>query len=653
MNVSPRRAETVSLWAFIIQGIFFFLILLVSSQGFSNSLAVRVEAWHFLGGSIIWLILLLQFRQRRLAQEEQLDAEQYQRLRSEGKDTSVFESSMIEGTLHLAQRRLLWLEKYLIGIFSFLSAGYLIGVGLWQFLVLKSASEPELADHETLLGAAAGLACIALVSFLFSRYAVGMSRQPQWRPLRAGGSYLLGNALACFVLAIVLLVSDAGYLMAERATAFVLVVLLLAIGAETIGNLILDAYRPRIKDRYHRTAYESRLLGLFSEPGGLLHTAAHAIDYQFGFKVSETWFYKLLERAILPLIVTQVIILYLVSCIAIVEPGDQAVVERWGKPLNINQPWESGVHLKLPWPIDLVRSFPASRLQTLDVGFIREEIEEGEGLAPVLWTQAHQEEEFPLLVAAASIETGLANLAEASDSESVRNDCDLLNVGLTIHYRISDLAQYGYGPDRCYKDPQVFLEAICYRAALHYAARSDVASLLGPGRHKTTQTLHQSIQQKVNEEQMGIEIVFVGLIGVHPPIEVAGEYEKVVAAVQQKQARVLNAIGEEYEILASAQSESEVMLVKARAEAASRSWLAQSQADRFAHQVVAYEKGGPVYFWREYLSVLDEFLPKMRKYFFASSNVDRLVYELDLREQLKPDLFEGLDLPETAQEGAN
>ena len=295
MNLSPRRAEIVSLWAFIIQGLFFFLILLVSSQGFSNSRAVEVEAWHFLGGSIIWLILLLQFRQRRLAQEEKLDADQYQRLRSEGKDTSVFESSMIEGTLQLAQRRLLWLEKYLIAIFSFLSAGYLLGVGIWQMLVLRSVAEPELAGHDSLLGAAAVLASIALVSFLFSRYAVGLSRQPQWRPLRAGGSYLLGNALACFVLAIVLLVADAGYLMAERATGFVLVVLLLAIGAESILNLILDYYRPRLKDRYHRTAYESRLLGLFSEPGGLLDTAAHAIDYQFGFKVSETWFYILLD----------------------------------------------------------------------------------------------------------------------------------------------------------------------------------------------------------------------------------------------------------------------------------------------------------------------------------------------------------------------
>ena len=161
------------------------------------------------------------------------------------------------------------------------------------------------------------------------------------------------------------------------------------------------------------------------------------------------------------------------------------------------------------------------------------------------------------------------------------------------------------------------------------------------------------IQRKVDDEKMGIEIVFVGLVGVHPLIDVAEEYEKVVAAVQVKQTRILNAIGTEYEILESARGESEVMRIEAEAKAKSRSRLAKSQAKQFANQMVAYEKGGQVYLWREYLSVLDEFLPQMRIYFLASSNVTRVIYDVNLEEHLKPDLFEGLDLPETEQEGVN
>jgi len=104
MKLSPKRAELLSLIAFVLQILFSLLVLLVSAQVYSP--ALRIEAWHFLGGTGIWLILLLQFRQMRLAQEERLDAEQYQRLRREGKDTSVFESTAVADSFQVSQRHL-------------------------------------------------------------------------------------------------------------------------------------------------------------------------------------------------------------------------------------------------------------------------------------------------------------------------------------------------------------------------------------------------------------------------------------------------------------------------------------------------------------------------------------------------------------------
>ena len=114
MKLSPRRAELLSLVALVLQVLFFLLTLLVAK--WVNSMAVRIEAWHFLGGAGIWLTLLLQFRQRRLAEEERFDAEQYQRMRQEGKDTSVFEGVMVEDQLQIAGRRLAWMEKYLLAV---------------------------------------------------------------------------------------------------------------------------------------------------------------------------------------------------------------------------------------------------------------------------------------------------------------------------------------------------------------------------------------------------------------------------------------------------------------------------------------------------------------------------------------------------------
>lgn len=650
MKLSPRRAENLALIAFVLHIFFFLATFIVAIK--SGSLAVRIEAWHFLGGTLIWFILLLQFRQRRLAQEEKTDTEEILRLRQEGKDTSMFESAAADSTLRLAQRRLDWLEKYLVPVFAVLSSIYLIGVGLWCYFALRVTPENPLAEREFILGVSAYLVGFALISFLFSRYAVGMSHQSEWRPLRAGGSYLLGNALVCLILAGILVLAKSGYMMAESISSYVLVIAMVAIGIEILLNLILDIYRPRIKGQYHRAAYESRLLGLFSEPGGIFSTAAHALDYQFGFKVSETWFFRLLQRTIVLLIVVQVLVLWLMSSIAIVDPGHVGVVERWGRPLNFKNPLESGIHWKLPWPIDNMRHFPTGMIQTLEIGFKSHDEDKGQpNLKPILWTEKHYEEEYPFMVAVtASEDTIVTSGADSMVAGDLRNDFDLLVVGLHVHYRIGDVAQYGYGRDRCYHDPDVLLEAICYHEMLQFAAHADTDTLLGPGRYQTTELLHQAIQKSVDDYQMGIDVVFVGLGSVHPPVDIAQSFEKVVAALQDRQAKVLNARGREKAILADARGQAVVLEAEAQAAAYEREVLTRADAFRFAQQCQAYEKGQNIYLWREYLSVLEEFLPAMRKYVFASDNVKSWVYQLDLTESLKSDLFEGLGLPETDQE---
>ena len=648
MNLSQKRAETLALLALIMHLLFFLFALWIGAA--AQAASVRVGAWYILGGAGIWLILLIQFHQRRLAQEERFDREQYQRLKRQGEDKSVFETITAEGAMDLAQRRLVWLEKYLLAVFSVITAGYLLAMGYWMLHSLRMAEQSVLGNHEILLASAAYLAGMALVSFLFSRYAIGMSDQGEWRPLRAGGSYMLSNSLACFGLAIIIVLADGGYVVAEKVAAHVLAVLMMAIGAEIVLNLILDAYRPRIAGEYRCAAYESRLLGLFSEPGGILRTAAHAIDYQFGFKVSETWFYKLLERAVLPLMVLNVVILYLMSCFAVVPTGRVAVKEHFGRPVNRETPYQSGLHLKWPWPIDKMRSFPVDEVQMIDVGFKRYDDERQN--IPLLWTLEHWEEEFEFMVARV-MAGGEVEGTEGDDADaevqSAGNDFDTLVVALTVHYRIDDVAQYAYGSDHCYREPRVLLEEICDRAVVHFAANRDIDTLLGPGRHVTTDTIGQAIQDQVDRLGMGIRIVFVGMETVHPPMDVADDFEKVVAALQDRQALVLEARGKASKALAAAQGAYDVLLAQAEAYRFSREILSQARAERFKQQLYAYEKGGQAYLWREYLAALDEVMGERRKFLLIGDNIDRLVYEVDLKEKLQPDLFEGLDIEETTR----
>ena len=638
MKLSHKRAETLALVALIVHLLFFLVALWIAAA--TASWAVRVGAWYFMGGAPIWLVLLIQFHQRRLAQDELLEREQYRRLKSRGEDTSVFETNVVDGGMDVAQRRLVWIENYLVTIFSIVTAVYLLAVGYWMFHSVRTAERAVLAGHEVLLASAAYLAGIALVSFLFSRYAVGMSDEEEWRPLRAGGSYMLSNALGCFVLAIVIVWADSGSFLPEKGAAYVLSVLMIAIGAEIVLNLILDAYRPRTVGQYRCAAYESRLLGLMSEPGSILRTAAHAIDYQFGFKVSETWFYKLLERAVLPLIVLNVMIVYLMSCTAVVSPGNVAVREHFGNPVNAANPYESGLHWKWPWPIDHMRSFPVEQVQMIDIGFERHADESLN--RPILWAVEHWKDEYPFIVAGTAA-VGQDEVARESSGPRIRNDFDLLVVALTVHYRIDDVAQYGYGPDRCYRNSHDLLEEICYRQVVRFAASRDIDTLLGPGRYVTTTTLQGAIQDQVDRLGMGIKLVFVGMATVHPPLDVAKDFEKVVAALQKRQGLVLTAQAVASVGLDMAQAQREVLLTQAEAYRFGREILSRANAERFKQQLEAYRSGGRVYLWREYLNALDEVMSGLRKFVFIGEGIDRWVYELDLKEKLQPDLFSGID----------
>ena len=124
-----------------------------------------------------------------------------------------------------------------------------------------------------------------------------------------------------------------------------------------------------------------------------LATAAHALDYQFGFKVSETWFYQFLQRALAWLLLAQLGILGLSTCFVFIDAGEQALWERFGRPVGpgVIGP---GAHLKFPWPIDRVHRYRTQEIQSFNVGFVHDEKDDHE--KTVLWTVSHYKEEFHL-----------------------------------------------------------------------------------------------------------------------------------------------------------------------------------------------------------------------------------------------------------------
>jgi len=692
MTISSKRAEYLALASLILSVVFFGISLFLGR--WSGFLAISAVSWLILSAVLIWLVLVIQFHQRSLAEQEKLDMSQ---LAKDEKASTIFQAKGERATLFaVAQRRLQILEKWFIPIFSGAIAAYQLGLGLYLLKALQA--EAEVVPKQPLL-CAVFMTAIAFVSFLISRYATGMSAQSQWKPLRAGGSYMLAIAVLCFALAIGLALVQFDFPPWLSVVMWVIPVLMVILGTEAALNVVLDIYRPRLKGQYPRAAFDSRLLGLINEPGEIFRTAASAIDYQFGFQVSQTWFYRLLEKAIVPLVLFAAVTLYLSNCIVVVSPGEKAVIEHFGNPLNRagkKRIAEPGLAFKWPWPIDVVAyKYPTERISQLSIGFKAGSDAERKGYGPLLWGKTHYEEEYRLLVA--SEKTG-ADLSEGAVPVG------LVMAAVPVQYRVKDLYSflYKYGerkePDgtRVY-EAEERLKSICYNELAKLAASTKIEvdseadlqrSLLGAGRAEAKNTLTKNIQAAADEADLGVEIVFLGLQGIHPPPEVAADYQAVVGAVQKKQAAILEAHAERNEILGNlvgsvedadklydlaakyqqAERNNQVDQVKklgheldlalaeasgdifsrlrqAQSYAFERAALAKATGQRFASQLKAYWAAPEIYKREQRLTVFEETIGRdsVRKYVLVADPNDKQVFILDFQDKLIPSLIDDIE----------
>jgi len=552
-----RRARSVALLGLIFEialSVFFALLTV-----WSRSESMRALTLLTASGVLVWLFLVLVYHQRVLVQDEAFETEQLRRERSSGAGSgAIFD--VADEQLLLARRRLQWMYRWLLPAFTVavIAALAVSGLAYWPWSLGQSLSGEgwRPVENANLLIWFAGVS--ALLSFLLSRYATGMARQVEWRMLGAGASYLMGVTMAGAAVA----VSLAGLRLfetprPERVVAYVLRVLLLVLAGEITLNFVLDFYRPRARGQEPRPAFDSRLLGLFTEPGGIARSIAEAVNYQFGFEVSSTWFDKLLQRSIVPLMGFGVVTLFAVSSFVFVGADQEAVVVRFGRRLEGDL--GPGLHVKWPWPIDVAYRVATARIHELKIG-VETDVEkrEGETEELILWTnKTPHDPHLEVLIAtpelAEFLTPGSSLEQEAKQPPGTRPagadsgeggeavPVSLLRVAVSIQYRIRE----AYDWLRTYEDPEGMLEAIADREIMRYCANVDVAGLMGPERGPIERKLWEGIQKASDQRNLGVDLVFLGLQGVHPPQETAQDFQDVIGA-ESKRTTSINSARADY-----------------------------------------------------------------------------------------------------------
>ena len=584
------------------------------------------------GVVFLWLGVLvtaISYFQARLEAREELEKLELEELARSANRTTLFETAAAD--TFLARRTREQFERWVVPLFTFLIFALQAGAAwwLWNFVLttVRPAASPYLVTFASLF------ALSFFILFLLGKYSAGIARMEGQRLLRPGASYMLLGAYLCVLSALSIAAVKYGHPKVDDYVARALCGILTLTAVETLINLVLEIYRPRVKGRAARLLYESRLIGLLGQPEGLVTTAAQALDYQFGFKVSETWFYRFVERAAAWLILVQLGALLLSSCFVFVEHDEQALLERCGEPVVGREVLDPGFHLKLPWPVDQVYRYKSGQIQNFNVGFIPDPTRTNE--TTTVWTVSHTKEEFNLMVASRDPEAGTTN---ASSSVPV----NLLSVSVPVQFRITNVVDWA----RNNADPAALLEIIATREVVRYLVSVDLFDIMSAGKEAAAETLRERIQGTANELNLGVTVLFVGLRDIHPPIgnensKVAEAFESVVGALQEKEAKILAAEGHSIRTNALATAEATRIRLESESYKLLRTSSAQALATNYVDQIKAFEAAPTVYPRRLYLLTLAKAAAGSRKYILGTANSSEVI-QFNLEDKIRQDI---LDIP--------
>lgn len=618
MDRSTQKNALVNLAAAVIVFLGAFAVTI-----FSNSFAGQVASI-FLGLTV--LITFASWFQMRLEENERLEKLEVEEMARAKGEAALFESK--ESELFPARRAKEQFEKFFVPGFAVLlflaeaGAAYL----LWRWISKSNlVISPDRAMSSLSL-----FAIFALLLFLLGRFSVTIARLEDHRLLRPSASFLLAGAYICFFVALGIAGIKIGFLKSDFWVARAFCILLGLMAAEILLTLLLEIYRPRIKGKISRPLYDSRLIGILAQPESLFTTAAQTLDYQFGFKVSETWFFQLLKENLPLLLLAQFIVLIASTCFVFVEPGEQAVLEHFGRAEATFNP---GAHFKLPWPLDKVYRYRTDRIQSLYVGYTPDTNEQ----QVILWTLAHNQEQNFLIgnQSAGAVTTDLTESNAASHAP-----IGLITVSIPVQFQIKDVRAWAYNN----ADPTNLLEDLATRAVVKYLVGKDLQEVISHGRLDAAQELQSKIQSAADARKLGVQIVFVGLQDIHPPTPVAANYEDYVGSFQTMIATTNNAAADAIRTNTLAGAIAFATTNEAEATSIQIASVAEARAALFTNQIPAFEAAPSVYEQRAQLKAITDATQNSRKYVLLTTNTQDVIW-LNLEDQYRFDTS-NLQVPE-------
>lgn len=252
-----------------------------------------------------------------------------------------------------------------------------------------------------------------------------------------------------------------------------------------------------------------------------------------------------------------------------IEEQEQAVLTTLGVAKNVSEP---GLHFKIP----LIQK--VQKVNTTIQGFAL-------GYDPV------------------------SNVSNPEDSLMITNDYNFVNVDFFIEYKVADPVKAVYASE----NPVMILQNISKSCVRSVIGSYDVDSVLTTGKNEIQAKVKEMIVAKLEQHDIGLQIVNVTIQDSEPPTaEVMEAFKAVETAKQGKETAINNANKYRNEKLPGAKAEIDKIMQDAEAAKTQRINEANAEVAKFNAMYEEYVKNPQVTRQRMFYETMEDVLPRLK-----------------------------------------
>lgn len=261
----------------------------------------------------------------------------------------------------------------------------------------------------------------------------------------------------------------------------------------------------------------------------------------------------------------------------IVQPEEEAVVKRFGRVIEINQP---GIHFKIPFGIDRVQAVPTARVLKEEFGF--------RSVGTDSRTQYRKDH------------------VHREESLMLTGDLKVIDVEWVVQYRVSDPDKFLHRA----RDPRQTLRDNSEAVMRRIVGNSLGSDVLTEKRVQVSTAAREELQDLLDSFDMGVQISTIELQDVTPPELVKPAFNEVNQAEQERERLINEAEKRRNQVIPRAEGEAQQIVAEAEGYRAERVNRARGEAGRFGSILAEYKNAPEITRRRLYLEMIDNVLSR-------------------------------------------